>query len=503
MPNLAVRDHEPEEDAAFLVRLAQICDRWTPLVAPAPPDGLILDVTGCAALFGGEERLRDDVLRLFRAGGLTVRAALAGTPEAARSLARHGRVAIVPPGEEGLALRPLPVAALGLAETERIALSRAGLKRIGDLADLPSAALASRFGEEINARLRRLLGREDLRLTPLRPPPPYRMDRLLAEPIGDLTMVEQVLDDLVREAVARLEAEGRGGRVFEADVFRTDGAARRIAVSTGRPSRDAPAILRLLREKLDALADPLDPGFGFDLVRLSIPVVEPLAQAQAGLDGRAVEEDEVSDLVDRLVARFGPRRVLRFVAADSHDPVRASQLRPGSFPPQSLTGQRPPSLRHAEERLEAAPRNTPQQVRACFETHRCATLLSMTQGGRGRSVPSRKERGGAVSGFLQPAPLEPPTRPLQVFDPPQPIETIAELPDGPPLRFRWRRVLHRVVRAEGPERIAAEWWRAPDDPTRDYYRVEDDEGRRFWLYRAGLYGRETDRPLWYVHGLFA
>ncbi|MBN9448856.1 MAG: DNA polymerase Y family protein, partial [Bosea sp.] len=94
--------------------------------------------------------------------------------------------------------------------------------------------------------------------------------------------------------------------------------------------------------------------------------------------------------------------------------------------------------------------------------------------------------------------------PLQLFEPPQPVETLAEVPDGPPLRFRWGRVLHEIARAEGPERIAPEWWRdGPDEPTRDYYRVEDAQGRRFWLFRAGLYDRESVQPRWFLHGLFA
>jgi protein ImuB len=78
------------------------------------------------------------------------------------------------------------------------------------------------------------------------------------------------------------------------------------------------------------------------------------------------------------------------------------------------------------------------------------------------------------------------------------------VPDGPPIRFRWRRVLHAVIRADGPERIAPEWWRTPEGTaTRDYYRVEDENGRRFWLYRDGLYDRETGTPRWFLHGLFA
>ena len=103
-----------------------------------------------------------------------------------------------------------------------------------------------------------------------------------------------------------------------------------------------------------------------------------------------------------------------------------------------------------------------------------------------------------------PEPGEPPTRPFHLFDPPQPIEVIAEVPDGPPHQFRWRRATHAVRRYEGPERIAAEWWRRRDNGglTRDYYRVEDVHGRRYWLFRHGLYDEKPD-PRWYIHGVFA
>lgn len=443
IPGLAAADHDPEADTALLGRMAQACDRWTPLVALDPPYGLILDVTGCGPLFGGEATLRRLILERLRQGGLAVRASIAGTPDAARALARFGGAAIAPPGGEAAAVRSLPVAALELGEDVRRSLSLAGLKRIADLADRPSRPLAARFGEELTRRLRRTLGEEDRRITPLRPPPACRVEQRFAEPIAHADAIEGTVQALLCQAAAQLEAVGQGGRAFEASFFRTDGAVRRVSVATGRPTRDAALVLRLLRERLDALADPLDPGFGFDLIRLSVPMAEPLAQLQPRFDGETLDEDAISDLVDRLVARFGPSRVLRFSAAETHDPARAARLVPAS----------PPAVR---------------KVR-----------------------------------WPSPEPGDPPVRPLQLFDPPQPIDTLAETPDGPPLRFRWRRALHKVVRAEGPERIAPEWWVAPDAPTRDYYRIEDAEGGRFWLFRSGLYGRETSEPRWYLHGLFA
>lgn len=442
IPDLLAVEHDPAADAALLARMAAFCDRWTPLVALDPPDGLVLDVTGCDHLAGGEAALRAECLDRFRRAGFATRAAIAGTPDAAQALARFGRAAVVPPGGEAAAVQPLPVAALGLPAEARTALSLAGLKRLGDLADLPSRPLAARFGEELGTRLRRVQGREDRRITPLRPRPACWADRAFAEPVAHRPAIEATLQDLASEVARRLEAAGEGGRAFEAGFFRSDGAVRRIGVRTGRPQRDPGIILRLLRERLDALADPLDPGYGFDRVRLAVPVAEPLNPVQPRLDGGADGNDAISDLVDRLAARLGSARVLRFVAADTHDPLRSSRLVPAA------------------------------------------------------------DAAAQPAAWPVPEPGEPPARPLHLFDPPQPVQALAEVPDGPPLRFRWQDVLHTVVHAEGPERIAPEWWRAPDAMTRDYYRVEDRQGYRFWLFRVGLHGRESGHPRWYLHGLF-
>lgn len=442
VPMIAVVGVDPAADALLLERLADACDRWTPCVALDPPDGLVLDITGCAHLFGGEAAMRADIIARLRRLGVSGRATVAGTPDSARALARFGRVGIVPPGLEAEAVRDLPVKALGASVEATVALFRAGLKTIGHLAEQPSVPLAARFGEDLLSRLRRVLGLDDVRITPRRPLPACVVERHFPEPIARVEDIEGTIIGLLAQGLRILEHRGQGGRVFETSFFRADGVVRRIAVQVGRPSRDAGAVLRLYRERLDVLADPLDPGFGFDLIRLAVPVAEPLGAAQASLDGRPPEQEELGHLVDRLVARFGHDRVLRFVAQETHDPERAARL-----------------------------------------------------------VPATQADGSTP--WPAPEPGEPPTRPLRIFDPPRPIETLAEVPDGPPRRFRWRRMLHEVAHAEGPERIAPEWWRRrAGTPTRDYYRIEDKEGRRFWVFRAGLYGHGTDTPRWFLHGLF-
>jgi protein ImuB len=254
--------------------------------------------------------------------------------------------------------------------------------------------------------------------------------------------------------VMAMEKQGKGARRLEASFFRTDGAVRAIAVDTGQPVTRAATIDRLFRERLDALSDPLDPGFGFDLVRLSASRSEIVVQQQRDLDANVHDNDELAALIDRIAARIGGRRVVVHLPQDTHIPERAMLAAP------------------AQHHLAAA----------------------------------------ALAAWPDRAESEPPLRPLRLFERPEPIKVpFATVPDGPPHHFTWRRSTHEVVRVEGPERIAMEWWKHQGRAlTRDYFRVEDAAGLRFWIYRDGLYGselvsKEGERmpSNWFVHGLFA
>jgi protein ImuB len=446
-PGLAVAEADPAADHAFLCRASEICDMFTPLVALQGRDGLILDITGCAHLFGGEGGLAGRVRRRLRGFGLASCVAVAGTPHAAWAFARHRPGTIAAPGEEEAIARALPIAALEQGDGTSLALARAGFGSLGDLADRPSGILAARFGSHLTDALRRVLGREDIRITPLRPAPDIMAEKHFAEPLGLMEGLLRALERLARDIAGVLERRGAGGRAFEASFFRSDGAIRRIAIETAKATREVDGLMRLIQLKLEALADPLDPGFGFDALRLAVLRAEAMPDIQPDLDGARADLDEgmaVADLADRLIARFGRENLLRFLAQDTHDPDRAG----GSVP-----------------YLSAMP-----------------------------SAP-----------WPAPEPGHPPARPLTMFTHPQPIDVLAEVPDGPPLRFRWRRVLHEIARAEGPERIAPEWWRAGNraPATRDYYRIENADGHRFWVFREGFYEDSTARPRWFMHGLFA
>ncbi|MGL4496341.1 MAG: Y-family DNA polymerase, partial [Beijerinckiaceae bacterium] len=437
-----VAEYDSNTDARVLIALAASCERFTPLVALDAPHGLTLDITGCAHLFDGEERLLESARASLLKAGFSSRAAIASTPDAARAFARFAATPLTISDDDEKIARTLPLAALELSHDTALALKRAGLNTLADLADRPSTAFSSRFDEDIAVRLRRILGHEDRRITPLRSLPDCMAEKHFAEPVTHHDALMQTLHLLITDITDILEKRGAGGRIFEAYFFRSDGAVRRITVETSKPSRDIQSLLRLFRERIDALADPLDPGFGFDAMRLCVPVINELAQAQISLDQRTQDDVALTELIDRLIARFGREHVLRFAARDTHDPSRAARW-----------------------------------ISASDES---------------ATIPWDKPETG-----------EPPQRPLHLFAHPQPIETLAEVPDGPPLRFRWRRVQHDVARAEGPERIAPEWWRNAEGETRDYYRIEDAQGHRFWIFREGFYGQREGGPRWFVHGLFA
>lgn len=447
-PGIDAVAEDAEADAALLESIADWCLRYTPLVACDTPGGLLLDISGCAHLYGGERELAADLSGRLEDAGFAYSLAIAGTIGAAWASAHYGEPASYAYGEERALLAPLPLSALRLPPATVASLARVGLKRIGDIADLPRAPLTARFGSEVLRQLDRALGHEHEPLTPRLPVAPYVAEQRFAEPIAREEDVLAITGRLARRLQFALERRGDGARRIELTLFRTDGVVRRIAAGTSRPLRDPDEIRAMFVERLAALADALDPGFGFDMARLSVIVAEACPPEQIGIGG-GEDAAELCRLVDRLSARLGARRVRRLTAQDSHIPEVAE----AALPAQTVNGD---AGWHA------------------FRRYREQIALS--------------------------------PRPLRLLTRPEPIEAVAEVPDGPPLRFRWRRALHEVVAAEGPERIEGAWWSEHGGPARDYFRVEDKSGLRFWLFRAGLYrdlAQGAAAPTWFLHGTFA
>ncbi len=440
---LDVRPADEKADLTLLEGIADWCDRFTPLVATDAPDGLLLDISGGDHLFGGEAAMLQHVREKIAAQGFAVQAAIAGTSLAARALARFAGGTIALPGEDAITLAPLPIAALDCGEENLRALKRAGLKTIAQVADRGRAELTARLGMNFLTRLHVMLGAEEKPLTPRRPLPDLSAAHRFAEPVVTQEVISKSLQTLSIALAQALERQGQGLRLLEAVFFRADGKMQRITVRTGAPLRDPQVMLRLLNQRLDALADPLDAGFGFDLIRLDARIAEETHPTEVSFDADENARWQIAFLADRLFARFGEHRVQRFVPQDTHIP-------------------------------EAQSVAVPAQDRD-FD---------------GNWTRKRRES-------------DPPLRPLRMLEKPEEIHFVtASVPDGPPARFQWRRANFAVTRVEGPERIAMEWWRK-EKPTRDYYRVETEDGQRFWLYRDGLFRELGLATRWYLQGIFA
>jgi protein ImuB len=332
-PGLAVAAADEAADRLTLENIADWCDRYTPLVGLDLPDGLMLDITGCAHLFGGETALGRDLLARLAAQGFHARAAVADTAGCAWGAAHFGDAALVPPRQMRAALMPLPAAALRLGPETVAALAEVGLKAVGDLLDLPRAPLAARFGERLVRRIDQALGREDEPITPRLPLPSYVAEQRFADPIGLERDVLGTIERLAGRLGAAMERREEGARLLQVVLFRTDNKVYRIEVATGAPLREASRIVRLFADRLAAIGDACDPGFGYDMVRLAALVTERSAPVQAalaaGVDTPA-DDAELWHLIDRLGARFGPRRVTRLVPQDTHIPEFAIAALPAS-----------------------------------------------------------------------------------------------------------------------------------------------------------------------------
>ncbi|MEC8054906.1 MAG: DUF6504 family protein [Pseudomonadota bacterium] len=460
LPELRLYPSDPLAETAARDHLIAFCRRYTPWVAADPAVltaveggladvGLWLDITGCAHLCGGEAQLLDDLLGRLAGLGLSGQACIADSAGAAWAVARfapHLLAAgghVIDPGTQAGTLASLPTAALRLPAKTVEGLALSGLRRIGQLYDLPRAPLVARFGKTLGQHLDQALGRADEPITPAQVVAPYRVRLTLPEPIALVSDVTAACQRLLARLVERLAADHKGVRQLRLLCFGVDGAARQASIGVSRPRRDAAGLLALLQPHFETL----DAGFGFDMLILEAVAVDELGAAPRLLDLAGATPPAtaaVDDLVDRLTNRLGAGAVHRLA----------------------------PVARHLPERAEEAV--TPATAAAWDDP---ATSPPATTG----------------------------ARPLRLFDPPEGVETTALLPDHPPARFRWRGVTYEVVRALGPERLAPEWWRTVDGKaarTRDYFQVEDADGRRFWLYRLGLAER-GEAPAWYLHGVFA
>lgn len=488
--------------------------RYTPLVAldPASPPtdvggaaGFVLDVSGCSHLFGGEQGLLRDLVERMHAWGLPVRAAMADTPLAAWGLARCGDAPVqcVPAGETLPALRPLPVTALNLPDATVEALDRLGLRRIGDIVALDRQALGQRFSEKLTRKqaeqarttserlleaLDRALGKRPDAITPLLPAASYAARKLFHEPIGTAASIEQTLVDLMAAVLPMVRRAGQGVRQATVSLYRVDGARQDIRLRFHRPTLEPGLLLRLFSEQTETL----DVGFGLDAVGLSVQRAETMQESQDSLLSHSVPGRH-HPVLDRLTNRLGAEAVAQPTLRPRHDPREAE-------------------LRQSVENAFA----TPLTAVVGVSQQRSAAALDQDLG---------DPEIAAQAGLRRQA--QP--RPVILLAEPQPvqIDDAQPLTSGlrPPHQFHWRRQHHRLVRWSGPERLTPAWWDCPNGHlgtyasslrslpvTKDYFHVEDEEGRQFWMARTcssptapfgDRTGQAAGRPRWTVEGLFA
>lgn len=487
LPRLTVQEIDRPLLEAGFADLADWHSNASPLVSVLTDNenfgDLVLDITGVAHLFGGEGAMLRLLLKRLRDCGYTVAGAIAPTIGAAWALSHFARSQIMSAENLESLLDALPVAALRLDQKHIATLTQMGLTHIGQLRSRPRKPLQARFGTQLLLRIDQAFGHLEERMTPRLPAIAHSVERRFIDPLILLDDVLAATQDLSIRLAHDLERHGLGAQEFHLFLYRVDHKIMTLSLNSARSTRDPNHILSLFRHRAQRLAGEYDAGFGIDMVRLAAGSLEELSQAQLGAFSLENGSEDIERLTDRLASRLGAPAVLRTQLQATHIPERAARL--------------VPSL--AMQNLEQA---------------------------------------------LQPRR----PRPLRLLPHPERVAISAEVPDGLPAAMVWRQHRYRLIKGAGPERLGAEWWRSgerlalapaadeqdedhgetsependgrsarsakqaayipdlalhdPDAQTRDYYRVEDEEGRRFWVFRLGLYGGPT-LPSWYLHGFFA
>lgn len=432
-PSLNVLDDQPGLPEKLLKGLGEYCIRFTPAVTVDLPDGLLLDVSGCAHLWGSEESYLQQIITRMNRFGYHVRVAMADTSGTAWAVARFATGAtIIEPTKQATALLPLPPESLRLEADTVEQMHKLGLRTIQNFIDLPRSTLRRRFGDQFIKRLNQALGEEEEILLPLQPIELYCERLTCLEPIVTRTGIEMALQQLLESLCNRLQQEQKGLRTCSFKCYRVDGKMIPVEIGTNRATCHVQHLFKLFEVKLSGI----EPALGIELFTLEAIKVEELPTMQGELWQKTggLNDPALAELLDRFTGKFGAKQISRFLPAEHYWPERSFK------PAQSL-----------------------------FEENATAWKVDRP-------------------------------RPLQLLASPAPIEVTAPIPDYPPMMFRYKGTLHKVVKADGPERIEQEWW-LQQGQHRDYYYVEDDKGCRYWIFRLGHYTDESYQ--WFLHGFFA
>jgi protein ImuB len=433
VPSLKYFDDIPGLPEKLLSSIAKWCIRFSPVVTTDLPDGIIIDATGCAHLWNGEQAYLDSIVRRLKKIGYNVNEAIADTPGKAWAIAHFGdQKSIISCDEELPAFLFLPVAALRLEVETITRLNKLGLRQIRDILSMPRSVLRRRFGNHLLMRLDQALGQQEEIIHPVHPIEPYSERLPCLEPIVTATGIEIALKKLLELLCRRLQQEGKGIRKLIFKCYRVDGNVQVIDIGTNSPSSNVHHLFKLFEIKISSI----EPALGIELFTLEASKIEDIYSTQEKFWDKAcgLENPELIKLLDRVSNKIGADKFHRFLPAEHHWPERS--------------------------------------VKIASSLNEKMTIQWRTD--------------------LQ--------RPIHLLQNPVPIWATAPIPDYPPMLFRYKNKLHKVKKADGPERIEREWW-LEEGQLRDYYTVEDEEGRRYWLFRSGHYSDENYQ--WFIHGFFA
>lgn len=434
MPELKVFDDKSERNFKLLKAIAEWCIRYSPIVAMDAPDGLILDVTGCTHLWGGESQYLQELIKRFNSKGYYIQAAIADTVGTAWAMAHFGsHGSVVDSGKQAEALLSLPPEALRLEIEVLQRLQKLGLSQIRSFITMPRSVLRRRFGEGILKRLAQALGTEEEPLTPIQVIEPYQERLPCLEPIRTAVGIEIAIHKLLESLCERLFKESKGLRKAVLKCYRIDGRVEQVEIGTNKASHHIPHLFNLFKLKIASI----EPALGIELFVMEATKVEDISPSQEALwlENAGGNMEELSELLDRLSARIGSECIQRYFPDEHFWPERSIKLASSII----------------------------DKPAAIWPTER--------------------------------------NRPTLLLNKPDKIEVSAPIPDYPPMTFRYKGQLHYIKKSDGPERIEREWWLDPGEH-RDYYQVEDQEGKRYWLFRSGHYS-DTASSDWFIHGFFA
>ncbi|GAB2808939.1 Y-family DNA polymerase [Ferruginibacter profundus] len=434
IPSLKVLDDKPELAKTSLTGLAAWCIRFTPAVAIDLPDGLLMDITGCAHLWGGEKQYLEEINNRFKQFGYDVRIAIADTIGTAWAITRYGQNnCIIKSGEQTIALMQLPPSCLRIDAAIAERLEKLGLRQINNFISMPRPSLRRRFGKELLQQLDKALGHEEETIIPVTPIEPYHERLPCLEPIVTATGIEIALQRLLDALCKRLQQEEKGLRMAVFKCYRIDGKIEKLEIGTNRPTCNTKHLFTLFEIKIDSI----EPALGIELFTIDALKVEELTIAQEKLweNHYGIDDVGLSELLDRIAGKIGAGKIHRYVPDEHYWPERSFKV--------------------------ASSIDEPVQ-----------TIWKMDR-----------------------------PRPLQLLSKPEVIDVTAPIPDYPPMNFRYKGKLHKIMKADGPERIEQEWW-LQQGQHRDYYAVEDEEGHRYWLFRLGHYDVAKSYQ-WFIHGFFA